>query len=517
MVMNTAATTASGATTPEIQYSYGSYPESTPQRMHTLARIFGCNAIDYKSASVLELGCAQGNNIIPLAVKYPQASFVGVDISSAQVAIGQKIITDLGLTNIQLECRNITEIDSEFGKFSYLIANDVFSAVGDEVRQKIFSIVKQNTVADGLAYISYKVLPGWNFTKILRELMLFNVRKENDVKKRLEQAKKVLKLFGERLKGHNHYYANFVQMEVNNILQLSDGRLSLEYLGKISNPMYVFEFLQQASKHELVYLSDALIYNNHFRNSIPFSREEIEQVLHANNYTEMMQYSDFLLNRQYRRTILCHAEQKINRQVMPDTMQNMHVRAFGKITINNMTVAGISAHGDNSYNNQQNTEQHEVDEKFIKIAEELNRQKGNTISYQNLFKQSIKDITERPIFDKLLLRLYHDGYVDVSSEVGLYTTKVSAKPVATKLARYYAAHFDFVITQLHETTKLTLIERFVLQRLDGTKSLDNVAAELLQAAKANPSRFKETIKDSNVEQFCRDAVEKLASTANLVG
>src|ERR1700741_703310 len=50
---------------------------------------------------VLELGCATGGNLIPMAHSLPESRFVGIDLSRRQIADGQAVVDTLGLRNIE--------------------------------------------------------------------------------------------------------------------------------------------------------------------------------------------------------------------------------------------------------------------------------------------------------------------------------------------------------------------------------------------------------------------------------
>ncbi|MCD0216938.1 class I SAM-dependent methyltransferase, partial [Enterobacter hormaechei subsp. steigerwaltii] len=113
------------------------------------------------NAKVLELGCSMGGNIITQALYYPDAEFVGIDLSGRQVAQGNAIIEKMGLKNVRLEEKDILTVDESFGKFDYIIVHGIWSWVPDTVKDKIFSICRNNLTKHGIAYISYNVYPGW--------------------------------------------------------------------------------------------------------------------------------------------------------------------------------------------------------------------------------------------------------------------------------------------------------------------------------------------------------------------
>jgi len=83
---------------------YLSLPAAFTQPAHlgALAALHGLQAPVAEQARVLELGCASGGNLIPLAARFPGARFLGLDLSQRQINDGQRRIAALGLDNIVL-------------------------------------------------------------------------------------------------------------------------------------------------------------------------------------------------------------------------------------------------------------------------------------------------------------------------------------------------------------------------------------------------------------------------------
>ena len=128
---------------------------SNPFYLRTLSKLVGMDAAPLVSAKILELGCASGGNILPFALKYPDSHTIGIDLSNNLIAIGNEMKLSLNLSNIDLICCDILDVDTSFGTFDYIIVHDVFSRVSKEVRDKILTICKENLNENGLAYISY--------------------------------------------------------------------------------------------------------------------------------------------------------------------------------------------------------------------------------------------------------------------------------------------------------------------------------------------------------------------------
>ena len=68
-----------GTSYDELPYMVRAYVQSSPDRLATIAGCMGSQSPPVTACRVLELGCAAGGNIIPLAYTLPQSTFVGVD------------------------------------------------------------------------------------------------------------------------------------------------------------------------------------------------------------------------------------------------------------------------------------------------------------------------------------------------------------------------------------------------------------------------------------------------------
>ncbi len=123
----------------ELPYLVRSYAQSAPDRLATLARLHGLITPPVTACRVLELGCAAGGNIIPLAHVLPESTFVGIDAAAQQIAHGRDIVTMLGLQNITLEHMSLLEIADDFGQFDYIIAHGIYSWVPVAVREHLLS------------------------------------------------------------------------------------------------------------------------------------------------------------------------------------------------------------------------------------------------------------------------------------------------------------------------------------------------------------------------------------------
>ena len=75
-----------------IPYPNFSFPQTHPDRLAVLAALLGLEPPPVEHCRVLELGCAAGSNLIPMAEELPHSTFVGIDLSQTQIDEGRKAI-----------------------------------------------------------------------------------------------------------------------------------------------------------------------------------------------------------------------------------------------------------------------------------------------------------------------------------------------------------------------------------------------------------------------------------------
>ena len=98
-----------------IPYVSKAYSQSHPDRLAAIATLAGLRPVPVVSCRVLELGCAAGGNLIPMAVALPGSTFLGIDLSSKQIDEGKRLVAELGLKNIELTRKDIQELGPDAG------------------------------------------------------------------------------------------------------------------------------------------------------------------------------------------------------------------------------------------------------------------------------------------------------------------------------------------------------------------------------------------------------------------
>src|SRR6185295_13416486 len=150
----------------EVEYPSYAYAQTHPDRLATLATLFGMNPVPINDCRVLELGCGAGGNILPMACSLPGSTFVGIELAGAAVARGNEAIKTLGLKNVSLHQQDVMLIKDELGPFDYIIAHGLYSWVPEAVREHVLSICRSLLTPQGVAYISYNAYPGSRLREI---------------------------------------------------------------------------------------------------------------------------------------------------------------------------------------------------------------------------------------------------------------------------------------------------------------------------------------------------------------
>ncbi|MBG8637092.1 methyltransferase domain-containing protein [Neisseria meningitidis] len=293
----------------DLMYESKAFSQTAINALEARARMMGLKPAAAAKAKVLELGCSMGGNIITQALYYPDAEFVGIDLSGRQVAQGNAIIEKMGLKNVRLEEKDILTIDESFGKFDYIIVHGIWSWVPDAVKDKIFSICRNNLTEHGIAYISYNVYPGWKRQEQLREIMYFAGRDvlEEPLEARTRKGLDALKALAEILENDKGLDGGGKLPAIQKILNHNFYYIAHEYMEIFNDPIYVNGFIEWANRHRLAYIGDTDLHVSFVSWMAEHTRERI-LALAGDDYIAKEFYSDILSDRQFRRSLLCREE-----------------------------------------------------------------------------------------------------------------------------------------------------------------------------------------------------------------
>lgn len=288
-------------------YVSNSFPQSAPGQLASTALLFGLTTPLVSNARVLEIGCAAGSNAIPFAAAHPNAHVVGIDLSVVQIDEGRRRIRAAGLDNLELLDGDIASMDlSALGRFDFVIAHGVYSWVPENVQDALLGAVRATLAAEGVAYLSYNVYPGWKSKEIVRDAMLLASRASTNPAERVSSARKMVD-FLEEVAPPATPLAGAVAEFRERDYGFGDSYLLHDELERFNLPCYFVDMVERAGGHGLAYLAEARPEVMFPGNYGPKVAQHVQE--NCGGVQVMVeQYLDFVADRAYRESLFVHGE-----------------------------------------------------------------------------------------------------------------------------------------------------------------------------------------------------------------
>ncbi len=296
-----------------------------------MLRMFGLDAPDVARARVLELGCASGGNIIPLAARFPHASFVGIDLSQRHVDDANARIAQLGLSNIAIKRADLTEAKFERGTFDFIICHGVYSWVPKPAQDAILRICGESLSENGVASISYNVFPGWHMRRIIRDICLFHADAKETPSQRVAKARKALNEIAATLTGASPY-ATLLRNEAHRLAQAPAAYVMGEFLAESNTPCYFGDFAKRVSAAQLAYVCEGDLAASLPEYFFPAVAKQIRATA-GGNPIALQQYVDLFSGRPFRRSLLVRASRtQPQAKIEARNLRDLHFNADVTVT-----------------------------------------------------------------------------------------------------------------------------------------------------------------------------------------
>jgi methyltransferase-like protein/SAM-dependent methyltransferase len=513
-----------------VPYVSKAFSESHPDRLATIAALFGMTPPEVPRARVLEIGCGLGENIIPMAAGLPEGSFLGIDASERQVAEGRATIAAAGLTNVELRPMNLMDAGPDLGMFDYIVCHGVYSWVAPEVQQKILSLVATNLAPGGVAYVSYNTYPGWHLQCILRDAMVFHIGAEADPREGIRKAREMLDFLVQFPSAPENYYMAMLRDKRAELLRSDDSNLCHDYLEDVNLPVYYHEFLERIAGEGLQAVADA-----EFSMNACLAPEPVRAALRrvTDDPARQEGYLDFFRGRTFRRTVLCHREVALLGE--PSVAAVEALQAALKVLPGTLS-PGFSASVPETFQNWRNqavTLDHPVVKAAVVV---LGEHYPSALPFDDLWRAAIARLSDAglPVSDHgtpergrlaaFLLRSHGEGWLELHSHLAPFVREPGAQPAATSLARHQARSGVRVTNLRHESMDLPRFDRHLLDLLDGHRThgelvdaLDALVSEGTLAIRASdPGPMDSATRRAIVAESLRQGLARLAARAFLV-
>lgn len=497
-----AAAVAGGKTLPpgaREDYNAVPYPRHAqtwthPRRMAALAHLIGLEYADPLRCRVLELGCATGSNLIPIACSLPESECVGIDLAERQIEIGQRDIEAIGQQNVRLLNLDVRDLGPEFGQFDYIICHGIYSWVPAEVRTAILARIGALLTPHGIAYVSYNVNPGWHLQQPMRQGMLFHTR---DLPGGLDQARAAIDFLAQWAAGLPEALTGqaWLVRSIGDRLTVTpdddeESRLSYvlhEFLADDNHAFYFREFAAECDRHGLQYLTDADFATEFPRNLSDAAVELIQR--NSSNLTEMLQYLDFFTFRMFRRSLLVRKGRAINRslnahRLLPLWVHSLAVEELPSPTLN--SALPLSVVGSDDVRITTNQPLAKAALRILTENQRITYQVSDLIGAAHTRLLAEADGAEVPFDDEEIEGLLNtlmralcnsDFLLAINAGRPPYALQIPQRPRASRWAACQASVERAVTTLRLERMMPDPMERDLIRRLDGTVTAAEVVAE----------------------------------------
>ena len=473
-----------------VPYASHPFPQTAPEHLAAVAHLFGLKTPCVATSRVLELGCSSGGNLIPLAVRHPGARVLGLDLSGVQIQQGQARVAAMGLDNLELRQADLGEVDSDaLGEFDFILCHGVYSWVPQHVQDAILRICKQNLAPEGVAYVSYNTYPGWKAKEIVRDAMMLRGNPRDLPAERLSFARGMID-FLQQVARKDSVLAKALEENAPSLRSSRDYYLLHEYLEAFNAPCYFQQLLERAEVHGLSYLAEAELSGMFVKN---YGDDIAGPLLKECGHSQVLleQYLDFVVNRTFRQTLLVHASrsEQIRYQVQPERYQAFHFAAWLPClqgsTRQDGSMQEYGVPGKATVNTPQSA---------VKLAmDRLTADWPCTLAYADLLAcvrsglhPDLPEAQSQALLDDLLEHLVIRGLVKYHlAPIALadLSARPAVDPQVRNMARLSQQDADAsTFNQWHETVPLSVVERWLLPELDGTRDRQALADLLLMHA-----------------------------------
>ncbi len=284
----------------EVAYPSATFLQTHPNRLAVIARMHGLAAPDPEGARVLEIGGGDGLNLIAMAVAWPHATFLNIDLAAAPIARGTALIEQTGLTNVRCTVEDIRDLTSQHaaGSFDYIIAHGVYAWVPDPVRGAILEAFAHLLSPEGMAFVSFNAMPGGQIRQIMRDMVLHAIDGVTGNEARLDAAVAFLENYA-IAQAEDGDLVSGLRNQAKSMLSRPRAGLYHDELGPFFAPQSLVQVASDAAAHGLEFLNDS--GSNRTRDG--FSADTTDACmprLQADDYDELRFFRQIVLVREGR-------------------------------------------------------------------------------------------------------------------------------------------------------------------------------------------------------------------------
>lgn len=296
------------------------HPHLSPRQLQVASYLYGLDTPNLDTATVLELGCDQGQNLLAFAYSHPLAKAIGIDLDPETISLGQQQLTNKDITNIELHALDLAQlIQTDLPLCDYIIVRGLFAQTDLETRLQLLNHCRQFLSPNGVIVIQYAVYPGSKaLDGIFDSLALHSAQSEADPEHQLQALRAMLGFMAEGM-SKDSANAQAIQASIEQLEQQSDQELYLAALGGLYHPCYFIEFASQLDEAGLCYIGDADPASELPERISGTTNTLMHLINPEQNKILTQQYLDTLTQKPYRYSLLSHRKHIEEITSLPNT------------------------------------------------------------------------------------------------------------------------------------------------------------------------------------------------------
>lgn len=479
----------------ELDYPSYLHPQLHPDRLATMAWLFGLEPADPRTCRYLELGCGTAHSLIVFANDLPDAQFFGVDFSHPMIEDGRQVAGRLGLQNLTLQAADLLVYpDPGAGRFDYIVMHGMFSWTPDQVRDRMLEICRDHLAENGVAYISFNALPGYLLPAMWRDAALSTGRRMTGIADAEAAVRRVRELSFDEVSEERR---KLLQPSLDNVTQSNPQQVIFDEFADINEAYRISEVCEMAKAYGLRYVTEAGIENWTARTLSPAAQQLLEDL--SADPVRRMEYRDCLRLTRFHSLLLCRADKSPAASPMADRAMQLLVstRAYPV-----SATPEIRGPGKESFASPDGAEV-ALGDPFLKaILQVLHESRPRRLPVPELVRTaceraglgSVESAAER--LAPLFLAFWETGMIDLFRHMPELAHEAGEMPLASAFARICAGGGSQILPSLLGCACLldSDQERRLVCALDGTKDRASLRAEFQMEAAAL---------DTNLQKFAR--------------
>ena len=450
-----------------IRYPGRPYADTHPDRLAAFATFYGMRPAPPDRCRVLEVGCGDGVNLVPMAYCLPASEFTGIDLADGAIEAARAFAGRVGLSNVTFETLDLTRFPASAGAFDYIIAHGVYSWIPAEVRDALIALIGRHLAPQGVAFVSYNTLPGSRQRQMMWDMLKFHTGDLDDPQARMSEAQTLIRLVAHGSVQPDEYTRPIVD-EAKRMESRPPWLLFHDDLSPVNEPVYFHEFVDHAARHGLQFLAEASMVASSYSGIAA----EARRVLATLDPITRQQYLDFIRCRRFRQSLLCRDEIPVDRNETPDRIRSLAFTAARSVHFyppegaTQTVTAEIAAAAD------------DPDVALVNVVLEVVRAAAPRALP---FAATIEQLRARPDLGPLLAACKADAesVLLAAVQTGVINPHLVApplafppgdRPTASAVARAELESGDLVTSMWHQPVKVDdEITRRLLPLLDGTR------------------------------------------------